>query len=129
MNVETSGTQERRVPDSVPSTPENNPVSCGSQKTADEGNKDNTQPDESEGPKFRDEEENSSADKTMADNTVIVNVEECDSEPQPKKSAPDGIAKRLRTRSGKVVVSTSASRKEEKSTKKTGLKPPLYGPK
>ncbi|MCI49191.1 hypothetical protein A2U01_0070434, partial [Trifolium medium] len=36
---------------------------------------------------------------------------------------------RLRTRSGKASVSTSAPRKEEILSKKIGLKPQMYGPK
>ncbi|MCI59667.1 hypothetical protein A2U01_0080922, partial [Trifolium medium] len=64
-----------QVPDSVPSTPENNLVNNESQKTADKGNKGNTQPDESEGTKSRDEEEDSTADKTMAKDTAILDVD------------------------------------------------------
>ncbi|MCI45127.1 hypothetical protein A2U01_0066366, partial [Trifolium medium] len=46
-----------------------------------------------------------------------------------KKTPSDSIAKRLRTRSGKAIVSTNVPNKEEKPAKKTGLKPQLYGPK
>jgi hypothetical protein len=124
-NVETSGTQEELVEDSLPATPVDNTVSNELQETDVVITEGNTHLDESESPKSKDVEENSSADKTMEDNFVIVNVEE-----SPIKEIPsDGIAKRLRTRNGKASVSTSAPRKEEKTAKKTGLKPQLYGPK
>ncbi|MCI50425.1 hypothetical protein A2U01_0071669, partial [Trifolium medium] len=76
-----------------------------------------------------DEKENDPADKTIDDNTVVVDVDNFVLESPVKKTSSDSIAKRLRTRSGKSSVSTSDLRKEEKSAKKIGLKPQLYDPK
>ncbi|MCI69701.1 hypothetical protein A2U01_0090964, partial [Trifolium medium] len=52
--------------------------------------------------------ENILDDKTMEDHTVTVNVEDYVSKTPVKETPYDSIAKRLRTRSGKASVSTSA---------------------
>ncbi|MCI44724.1 hypothetical protein A2U01_0065963, partial [Trifolium medium] len=110
--------QEELVEDSLPATPVDNTVSNELQETDVVITKGNTQPDESEIPKSKDVAENSSVDKTMEDNTVTVNVEDYASKTPVKETPSNSIAKRLRMRSGKASVSTSAPRKEEKSANK-----------
>ncbi|MCI10315.1 hypothetical protein A2U01_0031408, partial [Trifolium medium] len=119
-NVGTSGTHEDVVEDSAPTTHVDNTVSNALKETADVVTKGNTHPDESEDPKHSNEEENSLADKTLEDNTVTVNVEDYVSKSPAKDTPSESIAKRLRTRSGKASVSTSAPRKEENQQSKLG---------
>ncbi|MCI13880.1 hypothetical protein A2U01_0035002, partial [Trifolium medium] len=86
MNVDTPGTTKivDQVADYVLTT-----MSCELQKTVDEETKGNTQPDKSEGPKSCYEEENSSSDKIMAEDTEVVTIDESYSGPSTKKNAPD----------------------------------------
>ncbi|MCI64454.1 hypothetical protein A2U01_0085712, partial [Trifolium medium] len=67
----------------------------------------NTRPDESENPNSKGEKENDPTDKTMDDNTVVVDVDKLVPESPVKKTPSDSVAKRLRSRSGKTSVSTS----------------------
>ncbi|MCI66175.1 hypothetical protein A2U01_0087433, partial [Trifolium medium] len=74
-NAGTSGTQEDVVEDYVPTTPMDNTVSNDPQEKNNIAAEGNTHPDESEGPRSKDVEETSSDDKSIENNTVIVNVE------------------------------------------------------
>ncbi|MCI82551.1 hypothetical protein A2U01_0103825, partial [Trifolium medium] len=60
----------------------------------------NTHPNESEDPKSSNEKENDSANKTLDDNTVVVDVDKYVPKSHVKEATSGGIAKRLRTRSG-----------------------------
>ncbi|MCI03055.1 envelope-like protein, partial [Trifolium medium] len=76
------------------------------------------------------DEDNLSADKSVATDTVVVNVDDIQSEEVSVERTPGpSIAKRLRSGSGKVVPSASEPGKTPKTTKKSSLKPVLYGPK
>ncbi|MCI50099.1 hypothetical protein A2U01_0071343, partial [Trifolium medium] len=101
-----SGAHEDVVKDSAPTTPVDNTVSNKLKETADVVTKGNIHPDECEDPKSRNEKENDSADNTIDDNTVVVDVENFVPESPVKGATSGGIAKRLRTRSGKASVST-----------------------
>ncbi|MCI11741.1 hypothetical protein A2U01_0032843, partial [Trifolium medium] len=128
-NVGTSGTHEDVIEDFAPTTSVDNTVSNALKETTDVVTKGNTHPDESEDPKHSNEKENDSADKAVDDNTVVVDIDKYVPESPIKEATSGSTAKRLRRRSGKASVSTNAPRKEEKSSKKTGLNPQLYGPK
>ncbi|MCI43889.1 hypothetical protein A2U01_0065128, partial [Trifolium medium] len=96
-NVETSGTHEDVVEDCLPATPVDNPVSNELKEITDVVTEGNTCLDESVNPNSSDEKENDPVDKTIDDNTEVVDVENVVPESPVKKTPSDSIAKRLRT--------------------------------
>ncbi|MCI76107.1 hypothetical protein A2U01_0097376, partial [Trifolium medium] len=76
-----------------PTTPVDNTVSNQLQETDAVTIEDNTQPDESENPNSKGDKKNDAADKTMDDNTVVVDVDNFVPESPVKKTSSDSIAK------------------------------------
>ncbi|MCI83323.1 hypothetical protein A2U01_0104599, partial [Trifolium medium] len=72
-----------------------NTVSNELKETTDVVTEGNTLLDESVNPKSSDEKDNDPADKTIDDNTVVVDVDNFVPESPVKKTPSDSIAKRL----------------------------------